>query len=132
MRLYLADKMMGIPYFNAPWFNSAAAVLRGLPGVTYVFNPAEHDIASGFDPMQCPNGTAEEAEAAGFVRRAALGFDWGWIAANSDGLIVGPMWRYSTGAISEVACHQALALPVYPYDRFVRGSRVKLPPLMSL
>lgn len=131
MKLYLADKMQGIPYFNAPWFDKAAKAILAQPGVTEVFNPADHDREQGFDPMLCPNGTAEEAEAAGFVRRHALRDDWAWIAENSDGLIIGPLWRTSLGAISEIACHQALGLPVFGYPSFIRGRRVRIPPLLS-
>lgn len=116
--LYLGNKMVGIPYFNAPWFDKTAIHIRSLPGVTSVFNPADEDRRSGFDPMLCPNGTAEEAEANGFDRRRALGADWLWISSYSNGLVIGPDWERSTGTMSEIACHQALGLPVWEADRF--------------
>jgi hypothetical protein len=116
--LYLGNKMTGIPYFNVPWFNETAALLRIVRGVDQVFNPAEWDVLRGFDPMACPNGTTEEATAAGFNLRAALGADWKWIADNSNGLIVGPDWHTSKGTISEIACHQALGLPVWEWAIF--------------
>jgi hypothetical protein len=113
MRLYLGNKMTGVPFFNAPWFDKAAADLLALPCVETVFNPAEHDRKMGFEPLNCPNGSSEEAKAAGFEARKALGADWAWIACISDGMIVGPDWKDSPGTISEVACHQALKLPVW-------------------
>lgn len=123
MKLYLGNKMSGVPFFNAPWFDMAASYLATLKGVTDVFNPAQHDRDRGFDPSVCPSGSMEEASAAGFVLRDALGDDYAWITRNSDGLIVGPQWRESPGTISEIAVHQALRLPVWEW-RYVcwRGS----------
>lgn len=117
--LYLGNKMVGIPYFNAPWFDSEAEALRKYSGIRDVFNPAEADRRMGFEPMKCPNGTAEEAQAHGFERRRALGADWGWIAAFSDGMLAGPDWESSTGTISEIAAHQALGLPVWESEQFL-------------
>jgi Domain of unknown function (DUF4406) len=133
MYVYIGNKMTGIPYFNFPWFDQAEATLLALPGVTSVFNPAAHDRAMGFVPMHCPNGSVEESEAAGFDLRSALGTDWCWIADNSDVMVVGPDWRSSKGTFSEVACHQALRLPVYEYDEFVQAMRLgdDLPTPMS-
>jgi hypothetical protein len=117
--LYLGNKMLEKPYFNAPWFDGAAAVLRRISDVRLVFNPAEHDRANGFEPLNCPNGSAAEAEVAGFNRRETLRADWSWIAKFSNSMIVGPEWMESTGAKSEVACHHALGLPVWEYRDFV-------------
>lgn len=115
--------MLGLPYFNAPWFDQTAATLRKMHGVTEVFNPVDHDREHGFDPMKFPDGSAEDMATGCFDRRAALLADWSWIGKNSDGLIVGPLWRYSTGAVSEVACHQALGLPVWEAHVFMAGIR---------
>lgn len=130
--------MTNIPYFNAPWFDAAEAAILALPRVRSAFNPAQHDRDMGFDPMKCPNGSIEESAAAGFDLRTALGTDWCWIADNSDALVVGPDWRTSKGTFSEIACHQALGLPVYKYDEFVQALRLgddlpdALPSLMGL
>jgi hypothetical protein len=122
--LYLGNKMVGKPYFNAPWFDATADRLRAIPGVDGVFNPAEEDRRTGFEPMSCPLGTTDEARRAGFDRRRALGADWLWIACYSNGLIVGPDWETSTGTISEVAAHQALNLPVWEAYVFFRRIEV--------
>jgi hypothetical protein len=119
--LYVGNKMTGIPYFNVPWFNETAEKLRRVPGTGQIFNPAEWDVLRGFDPMQCPNGTLEEAVPAGFVLRDALGADWEWIAKYSNGLVIGPNWSTSKGTISEIACHQALGLPVWEAEVFFQG-----------
>ena len=71
--------------------------------------------------MQCPNGTIEEAATAGFVLREALGADWEWIARYSNGLVIGPDWATSRGTISEIACHQALGLPVWESRVFINN-----------
>jgi hypothetical protein len=137
-RLYLGNKMSGIKFFNAPWFDETARALWELPVVATVFNPAEHDRHMGLDPMQCPNGSPEEAVEAGFDVARALAADWHWIASFSDALIIGPDWRSSPGTISEIACHQALRLPVWQAGDFLNLWNADelwhkiLPPLSSV
>lgn len=116
--LYLGNKMQDRPFFNAPWFDATAERLRKVKGVTSVFNPAEEDRKHGFDPMSCPNGSAEEAASHGFNRRTTLLLDTRWIGENSNGLVVGPDWEISTGTILEVAYHQAMGLPVWEAHAF--------------
>lgn len=118
MRLYLGNKMVGIENFNAAWFDDTEQRLLALPIVDTVFNPAQHDRDEGFLPEGLA-GTLAELKDAGFDRRAALTFDWQWIGTHSDGMIVGPDWKNSPETISEVACHQALFLPVWPHDVFI-------------
>lgn len=118
--LYLGNKMSGLPFFNAPWFDSTAARLRTVTD-GQVFNPAEWDRLRGFDPMKCPGGTIEEAAEAGFNLREALQSDWEWIARYSNGLVIGPDWSTSKGTISEIACHQALGLPVWEVNQLFQA-----------
>ena len=118
MNLYLGNKMSGVPYFNAPWFDRITEELRAMSTVGMVFNPAQHDREMGFDPMSCPTGSMTEARAAGFSSRHALDADWHWIAVHSNGMVAGPQWRDSPGTISEIACHQALRLPVWQWEHF--------------
>jgi|ERR1700722_16858423 len=120
MKIYLSNKMAGIPYFNAPWFDAAAAQLRALVGVEEVFNPADHDREQGFEPMECPNGTFEEAAAHGFKLEHALVADWTWIGTWADCVVVGPLWTDSPGGISEVGCIQGLRKPAYEYEVFLK------------
>jgi hypothetical protein len=138
MKLYLGNKMVGIRQFNFPWFDAAAAELRSLAVVTEVFNPAERDRETGFYPDPECLGTVEDMARLNFSRREALGTDWAWIANYSDGMIAGQDWAKSTGTISEIACHQALGLPVYEYPVFMAYwnkphlPKMKLPPIMEL
>lgn len=129
--LYLGNKMVGIPEFNFPWFDMAAGRLMAIPGIDYVFNPAHEDRKMGFDATGLL-GTDEEMAEHNFDRRKALALDWGWIAAKSNGMIVGPDWRNSTGTISEVACHQALGLPVWPFEVFAANWDYPDLPLLTL
>jgi len=46
--LYLAGPMRGKEHMNFPAFTEAATELRDAGYI--VFNPAEHDVANGFDP----------------------------------------------------------------------------------
>ena len=138
MRIYLSNKMSGIPYFNAPWFDRVSGQLLALPGVREVFNPAEEDRRRGFDPMNCPGGTFEEARAAGFDAADALAADWLWIAKTADCVVVGPNWRDSPGAISEVACIQARRKPAFDLPTFLHAHnqrylpQLALPPIMEM
>jgi hypothetical protein len=120
VKIYLANKMAGLPEFNFPWFDAAATSLRSIPLVTEVFNPAEEDRKYGFDAKGLA-GNEDEAIARGFDRRRTLGLDWAWIAANSDGCAVGPDWHRSMGTKSEIACHQALGLPVWLFTEFIQN-----------
>ena len=138
MRIYLANKMCGIPFFNAPWFDMAAEQLRHLPGVEAVFNPADHDREHGFEPMRCVSGTFEEAARYGFELSNALVADWTWIGTQADCVVLGPDWTDSKGAISEAACIQGLRKPAYEYAPFMKyygtSELIKyiLPPIMEL
>jgi hypothetical protein len=140
VNIYLSNKMSGIPFFNAPWFDSSAAELRALEGVKEVFNPADHDRENGFEPLSCATGTLAEAYTKGFVQIDALVADWTWIGRIADCVIVGPDWHDSKGAVSEVACAQAIGKPVYEYSVFTSLWRqnhglllsLKLPPIMEL
>lgn len=132
MKVYLGNKMSGMPFFNAPWFDKAADRIRQFENVSMVFNPADRDRERGFEPMSCPTGSFEEAQKAGFVLRDALHDDYAWITRNSDGLVVGSQWRDSPGTISEIAVHQALRLPVWEYDDFIRFHLKTVPPILDL
>jgi hypothetical protein len=116
--LYLGNKMTGVPFFNAPWFDKTAKRLREVPGVDNVFNPAQHDRELGLDPMLCPSGDAEEARSFNVPAGKCLYDDLTWIYEFSKGMVVGPDWRTSSGTITEIAFHQALRLPVWEAHMF--------------
>jgi len=109
-RTYLAGPMSGIPEFNFPAFNAAAARLREA-GHT-VFNPAERDIErhGGVD-ISKGNATGSQEHAAkehGFSLREALADDTAWICKEATAIAMLPGWENSKGARAE--WHLALAL----------------------
>lgn len=112
MKIYLAGPMTGIPHFNYPAFNSAAAALR-FEGHE-VFNPAEHDLAVYGKDISNPSGNAAEAAAVhGFDRRAALKADLSWICDKAEAIALLPGWEASTGANAEHALAVALGLQIF-------------------
>lgn len=109
-RIYLAGPMSGIPEFNFPAFNAAAAKLR--EGGHHVFNPAERDIErhNGVD-ISKGNSTGSQEEAAkqhGFSLREALADDTAWICKEANTIAMLPGWENSKGARAE--WHLSLAL----------------------
>lgn len=110
-RIYLAGPMTGIPHFNYPAFNAAAAELRA-KGAT-VFNPAEHDINVYGKDISNPDGCAVKAAADhGFDRRKALRDDLNWIFENADAIALLPGWERSSGANAELALAKAIDLEI--------------------
>lgn len=112
MKIYLAGPMTGIPHFNYPAFNSAAAALR-FEGHE-VFSPAEHDIAMFGKDISNPEGCAATASKDhGFDRRAALKADLAWICDHAEAIALLPGWEKSTGANAERSLAIALGLEVF-------------------
>lgn len=107
--VYVAGPMRGLPEFNFAAFNSAAALLRELGWM--VFNPAERDMATGFNPVGLL-GTDEELAAYNFSIRDALLDDTSWICRNADAIFLLPGWENSTGAVAERALGEALGLEI--------------------
>lgn len=114
MRIYLAGPMSGIPFFNHPAFDAAAARLRAEGH--YVFNPAEHDRASFGTDMANAAGSEAQAEVLGFSRRDALKADLSWICDQAEGIALLPGWKNSTGACAEHALALALGLQVHEIE----------------
>lgn len=113
-KLYLAGPMRGIPEFNFPAFQSAAALLRR-QGFE-VFSPAERDIERhGGKNISAGNANGDEAVAIkehGFNLRDALADDTAYICKQADGIALLPGWRGSKGAVAEHALAVALGLLV--------------------
>lgn len=115
--VYLANKMTGKPQFNYPWFDEAAAYLRG-QGID-VRSPAEMD-----DPetraaaMASPDGAPGTGVAHGETWGDFLARDVKLIADEGiEAIVVGPEWMNSKGARLETFIAHQLGLPVlrYPY-----------------
>lgn len=108
LKIYLAGPMSGIEHYNLPAFFSAARKLRKA-GHT-VFNPAENDIATGFNALGMEG---HEAADHGFSLRDALKADLSWICENADALVLLDGWGDSKGVRAEMALADALGLPQY-------------------
>jgi hypothetical protein len=110
MKIYLAGPMSGIPNFNFPAFNTAAAALRAEGHE--VFNPAQRDIErhGGVD-ISADNHAGDPALAAnthGFSLREALADDTAYICKEADAIALLPGWESSKGARAEHALAFAL------------------------
>lgn len=92
--LYLSGPMTGLPGFNYPAFNAAAAELRALGW--RVYNPAENRwVAAGVEfPLR--EGVAEYSSV---------------ICLEASGLVLLPGWEASTGATAEFALARAVGIP---------------------
>lgn len=106
--IYAAGPMRGLPEFNFPAFDEASAKLRKRGFI--VFNPAERDRATGFDPTGMTGN--ENLVDLGFCLRDALGTDVSWICHFADAIYLLDGWESSLGAIAERALAEALGLQV--------------------
>jgi hypothetical protein len=105
---YVAGPMRGYPLYNFPAFFSTAASLRA--DGWNVLNPAEHDMANGFDPSK----TLDE-QTNGFSLFQA--FDWDLKAvAEADAIVLLPGWENSQGATTELAVALSLGKSVFKWD----------------
>lgn len=109
MKIYVAGKMRGLPYFGYQAFNNAAAKLRA-EGHS-VFNPVESaekiygpDIYSG-------NPEGDEA-IAGIDGRLVFSLDLDFVCKEAEAVALLPNWHTSKGAIAEKAVAEALGLKV--------------------
>lgn len=111
MKIYVAGPMRGIPEFNFPAFNAAAAKLRAEGHE--VFNPAEKDNERHGTDISKGNATGDESLATqqhGFNLREALALDLEFICRQADAIALLPGWENSKGANAERATAVALGL----------------------
>jgi len=100
--------MTGLPEFNFPAFDKAAAEYRAR-GFT-VINPAEHDRENGLDVTGM---TGDPAELEGlFDLKEALLWDLQQVA-DADGIVLLEGWEKSSGARAELALAAALGKTAY-------------------
>lgn len=105
MRIYIAGPMTGLPDFNYPAFNAAAATLRAKGHV--VLNPAENPVPD------C--GTW-----AGYMRMALVQL------VQCECIVLLPGWADSRGALIERKLAQVLKMDVVHFldDPFIRNLRL--------
>lgn len=106
MRIYIANKMTGIPEYNFPWFDRARDYLIELGHDP--LSPADLDKAEGF------NGSGEAPE--DMTLEACLRRDFLAIANECDAIAFGPRWAESTGAPKERFVGQAIGCGMYRVD----------------
>ena len=109
MHVYLAGPMRGKPLFNFAEFMRVAMELRD-DGHT-VLNPAERDLAVGFNPA-LPIEHPENA--AVFTLGAA--FEWDFAAiVSADAIVLLEGWRESNGTQAELVLAMSLGRKVFEY-----------------
>ena len=113
MRIYIAGPMTGLPEYNFPAFDKAAAILTAQGHE--VFNPAQNDRDHGFDGAGL---AGHEAERLGFSLRRALKQDLSWICDHAEAVAVLDGWHRSKGALTETALAVALGIPFAPVHHF--------------
>jgi len=107
MKAYIAGPMTGLPDFNYPAFNRAAAQLRALGHE--VLNPAENPVP--------PCGTW-----AGYMRMALAQL------VQCEAIVLLPGWTDSKGALIERKLAQVLGMDVV---HFTDPDMLRMVPLMS-
>lgn len=103
MKIYLAGPMRGIPDFNFPVFDAAAANLRS-QGYT-VFNPADNDREKGYVGKPVDE-----------IKRDCIMDDLTYIAREADAIALLPGWEVSKGVAAEVALAIFLDLKLIKLD----------------
>lgn len=119
-RLYLAGPMRGIPFFNFPAFDKAAAELRAAGYDAW--SPAEHDREVYGEDFEKAYPTGEED--GDFDLRAALAADTKTICEWADGIALLDGWEESSGASAEEALGRALGLPTNPYRAWFAAGEI--------
>lgn len=114
MRTYIAGKMRGIPLYNFPAFDAAAADLRS-QGIT-VISPTDLDREAGFDPYTLPNDWDWNTLPEDFCLRHAAARDLAAIL-SCDAIHLLPGWQDSKGARAERAVAEWVGLGVFEYQR---------------
>jgi hypothetical protein len=101
--------MRGVPEFNAPAFDAAAAKLRAEGHE--VFNPAENDRALYGDDVFTGN-TSGDLNLTSINRREVFEADLTWICRHADAVALLRGWVRSKGARAEQAVAVALGLKI--------------------
>jgi hypothetical protein len=104
-RIYIAGAMTGLPEYNFPAFNAAAAQLRALG--YHVENPAEN-------PSQ-----EHQAEPWQHYMRKAIAQ-----MVTCDAVVRLPGWAQSAGAMLESDIAQRVGIPCHSIESFIADSEV--------
>jgi hypothetical protein len=111
MHIYISGPMRDKPLYNFPAFFKAAMTLRSLGHVVY--NPAEWDMAHGFDPSKSLKDN-------GFMLGDAMTRDFKQILGASA-IVMLDGWEESRGANAELLVATHCGKHVYAYDELSGG-----------
>lgn len=123
-KYYIAGPMSGIPQFNYPAFDEAAAVVRGQGHEA--LSPAEMD-----DPetramaLASPDGAFQSGTCNGETWGDFLSRDVKIVADEADGVVLLPNWKDSRGARLETFIALTVQKPVFEY---IEGQLVDIAP----
>lgn len=112
-KLYLAGPMRGKVLYNFPAFFDAAIKLRDQGH--FVFNPADYDMANGFDPTK-----PLEDQPNGFSLGEVMRLDFEKIM-QCEAVVLLPEWEASTGVQAELAVALSIGLPVFEIQTAQNG-----------
>lgn len=105
---YLAGPMRGYKYYNWPAFDSARNILQRMG--YQAISPADLDRVEGFSCF-----TPQSHLDAGTVRKL-FSNSVTHLLRDADAILLLKGWKKSSGARAELACAQAIGLPVYVLD----------------
>jgi len=103
--------MSSLPLYNLPAFKQAADALRALGHE--VFNPGENGAEALLDTDPTLIDKLD-------FRRRVFRADTAYICDHAEVIALLPGWHRSRGARAEVALADAIGIPAYPIERFVR------------
>lgn len=125
MTVYVAGPMTGIPSFNFPAFDAAAAELRQM-GYTVV-SPAEmDDEETRATAMASPDGSPGSGSSKGETWGDFLARDVKLVADQVDGIVVLPGWHKSRGARLETFVAFLCGKPIVYYGSLRSVSKKQL------
>jgi|SRR4051812_12236678 hypothetical protein len=105
-QIYLSGPMTGYKQYNFPAFDFASAKLRALPGVEFVFSPADNDRKYGL------TGETNVPFPPGVTVRTLLKDDTAYLCDHADTIAMLPGWEQSPGANAEYNLAKALGLSI--------------------
>lgn len=115
MHLYITGPMTGIPQFNIPAFDAAAASLRSQGHD--VTNPAEEDSPAVREAaFASTTGDLADLDPTGETWGDLLARDVKIVADRVDGVVLLPGWENSRGARLEAFVAVQCKKPVYLYQ----------------
>ena len=105
---YITGPMRGRPLYNFQAFADVAMTLRGYD--VYTYNPAERDMACGFQP-HLPLDHPDQ----NFCLEEAFTWDF-WAINESEAIVLLPGWETSEGTKKEIILAQGMGKSIFAYN----------------